>query len=149
MQWCLPRLQRYDAVNNYKESARTASSGLGCDVPSLSAGITPAERLIRVSGNSVESRSLPGARVAKLVDARDLKFLGGNPMPVRVRPRAVQGEPFSLWRHTPQALLLQHARANLVGDRRAHGGEVGARRCACRARRRRGRDDGDKGMQHT
>src|SRR5207302_5973115 len=37
----LPRLQRYDAVNHYKKSARTASSSVGCDVPSLSAGFTP------------------------------------------------------------------------------------------------------------
>jgi len=45
LQWCLPRLQRYDAVNNYKESARTASPSLGCDVPSLmclGAGLEPA-----------------------------------------------------------------------------------------------------------
>src|SRR5204863_377762 len=48
----LPRLQRYDAVNHYKESARTASSSVGCDVPSLSAGFTPGERLIPGPGQS-------------------------------------------------------------------------------------------------
>ena len=36
----------------------------------------------------------PSARVAELVDARDLKSLGGNPMPVRFRPWA----PSISWR---------------------------------------------------
>ena len=34
------------------------------------------------------SAPLSAARVAKLVDARDLKSLGSDPLPVRVRPRA-------------------------------------------------------------
>jgi hypothetical protein len=33
-------------------------------------------------------RNRPAARVVKLVDTRDLKSLGGNPMPVQVRLRA-------------------------------------------------------------
>jgi hypothetical protein len=47
----------------------------------------------------------------------------------------------------PKVLVLQDALANFGGYSGEHGRFAGTWQCACRAGRRRGRDDGDKSMQ--
>src|SRR5579862_3021719 len=71
--------------------------------------------------SSVESALHPMARVAKSVDARDLKSLGGFPMPVRVRPRA------PLLSLIPDAILRRVANENAGEVRHEVGVSLAAR----------------------
>ena len=60
-------------------------SGHAADCKSVHLGSTPGPASI----NTLTARlSSVFARVVKSVDTRDLKSLGGNPVPVQVRPRA-------------------------------------------------------------
>ena len=43
LQWRLPRLQRFEAINDYQELARTVPPDLGCEVQALSSYGTSSE----------------------------------------------------------------------------------------------------------